>query len=111
MTEGRLAQEAVAQWPAVPAEGAVGFGDQQSGIDFQLLLHGEELHAIDVLLDVQLQRERSVTEDVAGPQRDVVAADRQQQDVVDGCWQRRFLRAGVCDPNSERVGHQRVGEL
>lgn len=111
MAEGRMAQQAVVQRAAVPAEGAVRLGDQQSGIDLQLLLHGEELHAVHVLLDVQLQRERRVAEDVAGPKRDVVAADRQQQDVVDGRWQRCLLGAGVCDPDCKRVWHQWVGEL
>lgn len=54
MAEGGLAKEAVAKWPAVPAEGAVWLGDQQSGVYLQLLLHCEELHSVHILLDVQL---------------------------------------------------------
>lgn len=66
------------------AQRAVGLRCEQSGINFQVLLHGEELHAIHLLLYVQLDGQRRVTEHIAGSQREVMPAHTKQYDVVDG---------------------------
>lgn len=110
MGEGWLAQQAVVQRLAVSTERAVGPGSQEGGIDLQVLLHGKELHPIHLLLYVQLQSQRGVTEDITGAQWNVVPTDGEQQDVVDS-WKSRFLWAEEGDPHRQRVWYEWVGEF
>lgn len=78
MGERWLAQQAVTQWLAVSAELAVWLGGQEGGINLQVLLHGEKLHAVHFFLSVQLQSKRGVAEDIAGAQGNVIPTNGQQ---------------------------------
>lgn len=83
MTKWWCAQESVTQLLTILTQWAVRLGREQSGIDLQVLLHGEELHTVDLLLDVQLDGQRHVTKHIAGSQREVMPTYAKQYNVVD----------------------------
>lgn len=107
VTKRRLAQESVTQLLTILAEWAVGLGREQSGIDLQVLLHGEELHTVDLLLYVQLDGQRRVAEHITGTQREVMPTYTKQYDVVDSRKSRLLWRTER-HPDGERLGHNRV---
>lgn len=90
VTKRWLAQEPVTQLLTILAQWAVGLGREQSCIDLQVLLHGEELRPVHLLLNVQLDGQRCVAKGVAGSQRKVMATYTKQYDVVD-CGKSRLF--------------------
>lgn len=110
LRERRLPEESIVQRLAFPTERTVRFGREQSGIDFQMLLHGEKLHAVHLLMHIQLDGQWCVAEQIAGTQRQIVAAYGQQDDVVYG-RQDGFLLGGEGHPHREGVRDHRMCEL